>query len=155
MLPRSRALLPCVPALLVSLSLSLPARAAEPAPGGDASAQLDLQMRAHKRVRNIGIGTLTLGAVMLGVGGGLEHKRRTDICAEKLSEDHGDACDRSKMANITVLAMGVASFIGGAVLVGIGQSRLNRARRTLADRGVSLGPQLGRGFAGAMLSARF
>ena len=34
MLPRSRALLPCVPALLVSLSLSLPARAAEPAPGG-------------------------------------------------------------------------------------------------------------------------
>ncbi len=153
MLPRSRAFLPCLPALVVSLSLALPARAAEPAPS--ASAQLDLQMRSHKRVRNIGIGTLTLGAVMIGVGGGLEHKRRTDICAEKLSEDHGDACDRSKMANITVLAMGIASFIGGAVLVGIGQSRLARARKTLADRGVSLGPQLGRGFAGAVLSARF
>lgn len=150
--------LACVPAVFVALTLSLPARAANPpppAPTADATPSPAIDLQAGKRVRNTGIGTLALGTVMLGVGGGLEHKRRTDICAVELSEDHADTCDRSKMANITVLAMGVTLFIGGAVLLGLGQSKMNRARRALDSRRVAFSPQVGRGFAGAVLSARF
>lgn len=155
--------LACLPALVVSLGLSLPAHAAEPSttpqPAAAAASpdapSLDLQLRAAKRVRNTGIGTLALGTLMLGVGGGLEHKRRTNVCDEIGSEEHRDACDRSKMANITVLAMGVTMFVGGAVLLGLGQTKLARARRAMASRGLSVAPQVGRGFAGAMFSARF
>jgi hypothetical protein len=133
------------------MSLAVPAHAAEPADA--AKAQTDL--KNAKRVRNYGIGTFSLGVVMIGVGAGLEHKRRTDICAGSPEGDHEDACDRSKMANITVLAMGTTAFVGGIVLWGLGQSRVTRARQVIQERGMSLSPAIGRRFAGVSFTARF
>jgi hypothetical protein len=137
------------------------ADASAPAPSprvtstADTAPDTALEIRRGKIIRNSGIGGLALGTAMLGVGAGLEHKRRTDICKEELSDDHGDACDRSKMANITVLAMGTTIFIGGVVLLALGQTKINRAKRAALAQRVSVAPQLARGFAGAMLSARF
>lgn len=143
--------LACIPALAVALSISLPAQAAEP---GDA-AQAQSQLQAAKRVRNYGIGTFSAGFLMLGVGAGLEHKRRTDVCTGELAGALKDSCDRSKMANISLIAVGTTAFIGGIVLWGIGQSRMTRARQVLQERGISVSPALGRRFAGVSFTARF
>lgn len=141
----------CIPALAAALGVALPAHAAEP----DGVTQAQAELQSAKRVRNYGIGTFSIGAVGLAVGAGLEHKRRTDICAEILSSDHEDSCDRSKMANISLIAIGTTAFIGGAVLMGIGMSRMKRARQVLNERGISLSPAVSRGFAGAVFTARF
>lgn len=147
------------PTLAVTLcTVAAPAFAADPVPAPtvtpatspspattDANAE-----RSAKRVRNIGIGTFGVGFIMIGVGAGLEHKRRTDICKTELSEDHGKACDDSLRANISVLATGTAMFVGGAVLTAIGVKRLRDSKRRVA-----FAPQLGRGFAGAAFVGRF
>ena len=112
-------------------------------------------LAAGKKVRTSGIVVLSVGVVGLVAGAALEHKRRTDVCKVILSSDHKDACDRSKMANISLLATGITATIGGAVLTAIGQKRINRARQNLGARVVGFGPQLGRNFAGASLTARF
>jgi hypothetical protein len=141
----------CIPALVAALGVALPARAAEP----DQATKAQADLQAAKRVRNYGIGTFSVGAIGLAVGAGLEHKRRTDVCAEILSADHDDACDRSKMANISLLAIGTTLTIGGAVVMGLGISRMKRARRVLDERGIAFAPAVGRGFAGAVFTARF
>lgn len=144
------------PAIAVSLcTVAMPALAAPPSPTvtPDASApeQLALDKRKAKRVRNIGIGSFGFGVLMIGVGAGLEHKRRTDICKETLSEDHEKACDDSLQANVSVLAMGSGFLVGGIVLAAIGAKRL----RALRSNDVAFAPQVGRGFAGISLSGRF
>jgi hypothetical protein len=121
----------------------------------DSAPSTDIDLTAGKRLRTSGIVMLSVGVVGIAVGAGLEHKRRTDVCKEILSADHKDACDRSKMANITLLATGITSAIGGAVLTALGQKRINRARSNMSARIVGFGPQLGRNFAGASLTARF
>lgn len=178
MTPRNAVL----PALLAAFAIAVPVRAHadeptaaayddEPAPTAtqsessvppprptettDASPSSNVDIQAGKRLRTSGIVTLSVGAIGLAVGAGLEHKRRTDVCKDILSADHKDACDRSKMANITLIALGSTMLIGGVVLTAIGQQRINRARASLAARGISFGPQLARGFAGASFTARF
>lgn len=141
----------CLPALVAALGIALPAHAAEP----DQLAQAQADLQSAKRVRNYGIGTFSIGAIGLAVGAGLEHKRRTDICAEILSSDHEDSCDRSKMANISLIAVGTTAFVGGIVLWGLGQARMNRARRVIEERGIALAPSFGRRFAGVSFTARF
>jgi hypothetical protein len=162
--PKRSSCLPAVAAAISILALAAPARAAEPAApapaprveasDADAAAAKQREIRGGRIVRNSGIGGLSLGVLMIGVGAGLEHKRRTDVCKETLSDEHGDACDRSKMANITVLAMGVTFTVAGAVLLGLGQAKINRAKRNSLAR-ISLAPQLARGFAGATITGRF
>jgi hypothetical protein len=146
---------PRIPALAVALSLATPAHAAEPGASTSDATKAQTELQAGKRVRNYGIGTFSAGALMLGVGAGLEHKRRTDVCDEILSADHEDSCDRSKMANISLIAVGTTAFVGGIVLWGLGQAKMNRARRVIEERGLSLSPAIGRRFAGVSFTARF
>ena len=73
----------------------------------------------------------------------------------------------STLTLVTGLAPILAPVVGGqllrlmswrgvfVVLTAIGQQRINRARASLAARGISFGPQLARGFAGASFTARF
>lgn len=170
-----------LPALLAASAIAVPVRAHadeptvaayddEPAPAAtpatsvppprptetaDAAPSSNADVQAGKRLRTSGIVTLSLGAVGLAVGAGLEHKRRTDVCKQILGADHKDSCDRSKMANITLIATGSAMLIGGVVLTALGQQRIVRARASLAARGISFGPQVARSFAGASFTARF
>jgi hypothetical protein len=110
-----------------------------------------LELRRGKIIRNSGIISLSLGVVMVGAGAGLEAKRH-GICKTTLSEDHKNACDRSLQANAAVLALGVGWTIAGAVLVGIGQTKIRRAR---AQQRVAFAPQVGRNFAGFAIAGRF
>ena len=124
----------------------------QPTPAGSGEAQVDEgALRQGRIVRNSGIGFGALGVVMLGAFGAL-HAKYKGICSDTLgSEDLERSCDDSKRANITVAAMGVTFLVGGAVLIGLGQAKVKRAKQGR----VALVPSVGRGTAGLTLVGRF
>lgn len=130
--------MPSPVAWMLSLSLlaaDAPARPPEPKPG--------------EALRTAGLVQLGVGGFALVVGGVLEHQRRVETCAG-ISSDH---CTALAARDGALLGIASALAIGGAVLFGLGQARITRARR-LAAR-ISLAPALARGGGGVRIAIRF
>ena len=154
--------------LVTAATIAMPVRAEQPnaptpdddpptaAPTTRASAAarpLDNDMQRAKLVRNWGIVTLASGVALVGVGAGFEVWRLGHApCKDVKISDRVETCNRDMAAHATLITIASGIAILGAVLVGLGQSRLSRARR---GQRVTLAPAVGRGSASASFSLRF
>lgn len=153
-------------AVLVSFAIASPVHAEQPdtvtpdddpptaAPSARVTARpIDSDMQHAKLLRNWGIATLSSGVALVGVGAGFEVWRLGHACKDVKISDRNETCNRDMAAHAALITMASGVAILGAVLIGVGQSRLTRARRGQAR--VALAPAFGRGFASATFSLRF